>query len=197
MTLLGRGDALIVVDVQNDFLPGGSLGVPRGDEILTPLNDALNEASLRDVPIVATRDWHPPRHCSFREQGGPWPVHCVAGSFGAAFAIDLRLTPATLTVSKGIRPDRDAYSGFDGTDLDQRLRSLGVERVVIGGLATELCVASTARDAVRLGYGAAILMDAIRAIDLHPGDGARAVDAMVKEGVRPIAQSGATVVGRL
>ena len=137
---LQPGDALLIVDVQNDFLPGGSLAVPRGDEVVPALNRAIDAFKARGLPVYATRDWHPERHCSFREQGGPWPPHCIAHTRGAEFAAALRLPPAAAVISKATSADRDAYSGFEGTDLDARLRAAGVRRLFVGGLGSQLGV---------------------------------------------------------
>ena len=135
--LPGPGDALVVVDVQNDFLPGGALGIRGGDEIVPVLNRYLERFHELGLPIFATRDWHPADHCSFAAQGGPWPVHCVAGTPGAEFAPGLRLPPGTEIIDKATRRDREAYSTLEGTDLEQRLRAAGVDRLFIGGLAFE------------------------------------------------------------
>lgn len=180
------GDALLLVDVQVDFLPGGSLAVPRGDEVVPALNGYIAEFRRRGLPILATRDWHPPDHCSFRARGGPWPPHCVAGSPGASFAAPLGLPREALVVSKATTAEADAYSGFQGTDLDASLRRLGVARLFVGGLATDYCVLNTVRDALRLGYRVLLLSDAVRAVDVHPGDGARALAEMRQAGARPI-----------
>ncbi|MBI5427301.1 MAG: nicotinate phosphoribosyltransferase [Nitrospinae bacterium] len=182
---LGGGDALLIVDAQNDFLPGGRLGVPRGDEIVPVLNKYLDVFRGRGLPVFATCDRHPPDHCSFREQGGPWPSHCVAGTEGAEFAAGLALPPSVSTVAKAMDPGKDAYSGFEGTDLDDRLRSAGVKRVFVGGLATDYCVLNTVRDAVKLGYAAVLLEDAVRAVNLDPDDGRKAMEEMVRLGARP------------
>ena len=179
------GDALIVVDVQKDFLPGGSLAVPHGDEVVPVLNRYMEIFSSRGLPVFATRDWHPPEHCSFTEQGGPWPPHCVAGSEGAAFADGLRLPAETVVVSKATAPDKDAYSGFQDTGLAQRLREAGVRRVFVGGLATDYCVLNTVRDALAEGFEVVLLEDAIRAVDVQPGDGERAVKEMLDAGAVP------------
>jgi nicotinamidase/pyrazinamidase len=176
------GDALVVVDVQNDFLPGGALAVPRGDEVIEPLNRCLAEALAHGLPLFATRDWHPADHGSFRAFGGPWPPHCVQGTAGADFAAGLRLPPPTVVISKGAARDRDAYSGFEGTDLDERLRAAGVRRVVIGGLATDYCVVQTVKDALARGYAVVLLADAIRAVNVAPEDGRRAEEEMLRLG---------------
>ncbi|MBP9654657.1 MAG: isochorismatase family protein, partial [Rhodocyclaceae bacterium] len=136
--------------------------------------------------IVATRDWHPPDHCSFRAQGGPWPPHCVAGSAGAHFATLLDLPREAHIVSKATSRDRDAYSGFEGTGLDDWLRRAGASRVFVGGLATDYCVLNTVRDALRFGYATFLLLDAVRAVDVAAGDGARAIDEMRRLGAMAI-----------
>jgi nicotinamidase/pyrazinamidase len=176
------GDALLIVDVQIDFLPAGSLAVPAGDEVVAPLNEWIARFTAAELPVVATRDWHPPGHCSFRAQGGIWPPHCVADTRGAEFAAALALPPAAHVISKAMQPETDAYSGFDGTDLDAQLRRMQVRRLFVGGLATDYCVLATVNDALRLGYGVMLLVDAIRAVELQPGDGERAIAAMVAGG---------------
>ena len=173
------GTALIAVDVQRDFLPGGSLGVPDGDAVVDPL---LRVAAAAQY-TVATRDLHPPGHVSFVERGGPWPPHCVAGTPGAA--IDPRiLDAADLVVSKGRDVDHDAYSGFDGTVLADALRDLGVTRLLVGGLATDYCVRATVLDARREGFEVVVLKDAIRAVDVQAGDGGRALAEMRDAGAQ-------------
>lgn len=184
---LGPGDALLVTDVQVDFLPGGRLAVARGDEVVPVMNRWIAAATSRGLPVFATRDWHPPDHCSFRERGGPWPTHCVAGSPGAAFAPGLELPPGTGVVSKATRADRDAYSSFEGTDFDARLRAAGVRRLLVGGLTTDYCVLETIRDARRLGYEVLVLAEGIRAVNVQPGDGERAEEEMRRLGARPVA----------
>lgn len=179
---LGSGDALIIVDVQTDFLPGGSLAVPRGDEVLTVLNGYIALFGQAHLPIVATRDWHPTDHCSFKPQGGLWPPHCVAGSRGAGFAVMLQLPCESIIISKATAADRDAYSGFEGTELDALLRKADVARLFVGGLATDYCVLNTVRDALRLGYETVLLTDAVRAVDVQAGDGERAIDEMLRAG---------------
>jgi nicotinamidase/pyrazinamidase len=179
------GDALIIVDVQNDFLPGGALAVPHGDEVVSPLNRYAAFFERQGQPVFATRDWHSPDHCSFREQGGPWPAHCVAGTKGAQFAPKLALPPDARVMSKATTPDQDAYSGFGGTDLDAMLRRENVHRVFVGGLATDYCVLNTVKDARKLGYVAVLLQDAIRAVDVSSGDGRRAQEQMQRLGALP------------
>jgi nicotinamidase/pyrazinamidase len=177
------GDALLIVDVQNDFLPGGSLAVPDGDLVIAPLNRWLARFAAAGLPVFATRDWHPADHCSFRAQGGPWPPHCVAGTAGAQFAAALDLPPACVVVDKATRPEVEAYSGFAGTDLHQWLQALALRRLFVGGLATDYCVLNTVLDALKLGYRVELLLGAIRAVDVTAGDGDRAVAAMTTAGV--------------
>jgi nicotinamidase/pyrazinamidase len=175
---LQTGDALILVDVQNDFLPGGALAVAGGEEIVPVLNLYIGCFTRAGLPIYATRCWHPPGHCSFTARGGPWPPHCVQDTRGAALAGGLALPADSEIVSKGTRPERDAYSGFEGTDLAARLRARGVRRVFVGGLATDYCVLNTVKDAIGQGFGTVLLDDAHRPVERNPGDGARAVEAM-------------------
>lgn len=183
----GRGDALVVVDVQNDFLPGGSLAVPDGAAVVVPLNRAIALFHARKLAIFATRDWHPPNHCSFQAQGGPWPPHCVAGTEGADFAADLLLPADAVVISKATTPEREAYSGFQGTDLDARLRALGIERLYVGGLATDYRVLNTVLDAHVAGYAVMLLTDAIRAAEVNAGDGERAIARMRASGAMLLA----------
>lgn len=179
---VSQGDALIAVDVQNDFLPGGALAVPEGQRVLAPLNQAIALFAARGLPIYATRDWHPPDHCSFRPRGGPWPPHCIAGTPGADFAAGLALPAAATIISKATSPERDAYSGFEGTDLATRLARDGVVRVIVGGLATDYCVLNTVRDALTAGLQVLLLGDAVRAVEARPGDGAAALAEMERRG---------------
>lgn len=178
-------DALIVVDVQRDFCPGGALAVPRGDGVVPVINRLLG---LSGWPIVATRDWHPADHCSFAPQGGPWPPHCVADTPGAAFHPALETARIGEVVSKATRRDVEAYSGFQGTDLAARLAARGVRRVFVVGLATDYCVKATALDAKRAGLDVIVLTDATRGVEVHPGDCDAALDEMRQAGIR-LAQS--------
>ena len=179
---LQRGDALLVTDIQTDFLPGGRLAVAHGDEVVPVLNGYIAVFRQAGLTIIATRDWHPPDHCSFQAQGGPWPLHCVAGSRGAGFAATLELPCEAPIVSKATKRDQEAYSSFQGTELDALLRQAGIERVFVGGLTTDYCVLNTVRDALKLGYQAVVLLDAIRAVDVHAGDGERAIAEMLQGG---------------
>jgi nicotinamidase/pyrazinamidase len=180
---LHEDDALIVVDPQNDFCPGGSLAVPGGDEIF----DAVNAAMPRFRHVLATQDWHPADHHYFQAFGGPWPYHCLQDTPGAAFHPRLQQTRIQETVQKGTDPRLDGYSGFAGTDLAERLHRRGVRRVFIAGLATDYCVKATAIEAVQAGFETYVLADAIRPVELQPGDGERALRAMVEAGVHLIA----------
>ncbi len=183
---LQTGDALIAVDVQNDFLPGGSLAVPQGDAVVPALNRYVAAFAARALPVFATRDWHPPNHCSFKAQGGIWPPHCIAATRGAEFASSLALPPTAVIISKAATPEADAYSGFGGTDLAARLRTGRVTRLFIGGLATDYCVLNTVKDALAAGFQVLLLADAIRAVDVNAGDGARAQGEMQQLGARAI-----------
>jgi nicotinamidase/pyrazinamidase len=187
---LQPGDVLLVTDIQNDFLPGGSLAVAGGDEVVPLLNRYIAAFQAQGLPVYATRDWHPPGHCSFHAQGGPWPIHCVAGTHGAAFAATLVLPPDTTVISKATLQDQEAYSSFQGTDLASRLRAAGIRRLFIGGLTTDYCVLNTVRDARQLGYEVFVLADAIRAVDVQPGDGQRAEEEMTRLGARRITLEG-------
>jgi nicotinamidase/pyrazinamidase len=183
---LGSADALLIVDVQRDFLPDGKLGVPDGDAVVPILNRYIETARKKGVPVFASRDWHPEKHCSFKPQGGPWPEHCVAGTVGAQFADGLRLPPDAVVIDKAIREEVDAYSAFSGTTLAGELRTRGIKRVLVGGLATDYCVLNTVRDALREGFQAVLLEDAIRAVNVKPDDGARAEREMEQGGAVPL-----------
>jgi nicotinamidase/pyrazinamidase len=153
-------DALIIVDVQNDFCPGGALAVGEGDRVVP----TLNRLAPHFRTVVATQDWHPADHRSFAAQGGPWPVHCVAGTPGADFHPDLDRAPIDLVVRKAMVTDQEAYSGFDGTDLAEQLRARGVRRVFVGGLALDYCVDATALDARKAGFETFVIRDATRPV---------------------------------
>jgi len=181
-----KGDALVIVDLQRDFLPGGALPVPHGDQVVPVMNSYIRLFRDAGLPIVATRDWHPSNHCSFKEQGGLWPPHCVQGTPGAQFAPGLELPPDAIVISKASQPQEEAYSGFEGTDLDRRLKALGVKRLFVGGLATDYCVLSTVKDALELGYRVFLLLDAVRSVDVNPGDGERAIEEMRALGAVPV-----------
>jgi nicotinamidase/pyrazinamidase len=179
---LTRGDALLLVDVQNDFLPGGSLAVPHGDEVLAPVNLLIGLYRDHGLPVYATRDWHPPEHCSFTAQGGPWPPHCVAHTRGAAFPDALALPPDTVVISKATGRGADAYSAFGDTTLAAQLHAHRVARVAVCGLATDYCVLHTVNDALALGFQVLLVEDAVRAVDATAGDGERAIALMTGHG---------------
>lgn len=179
---LQDGDVLIIVDMQNDFLPGGALAVNRGDEIVATINAYIDLFITSGLPIIATRDWHPANHCSFRQQGGPWPAHCIANSQGAQFASGLRLPQDTTIISKATMPDKDAYSGFAGTSLEAILRSHGARRLFVCGLAGDYCVLNTVKDALENRYQVYVLGDAVRAVNIRPEDGRKAEREMIAKG---------------
>lgn len=181
-----RGDALVIVDVQNDFLPGGNLAVPEGDAVIPPLNEFIQRFQDRGRPVYATRDWHPPDHCSFKPQGGPWPPHCVAETEGAAFAADLHLPADAVVIYKGTLQGKDAYSGFDGTNLAGHLRDHDISRLFVGGLTTEYCVLNTVKDALAEGFKVMLTKQAVRAVEADAGDGDRAIAEMQRCGAELI-----------
>jgi nicotinamidase/pyrazinamidase len=173
--------ALIAVDVQNDFCPGGTLAVAHGDEVVAPLNKLINEFLQQGAPVFKSRDWHPAMTKHFSICGGVWPVHCVQNTRGAQFHPDLIDDIHIRIISKGLG-DEDSYSAFDATDLALQLERLGIEELWIGGLATDYCVKNTAFDALKQGLKVKIVKEAIRAVDLRPGDGDRAIDEMRNAG---------------
>lgn len=179
-----RGDALVIADIQRDFLPGGALGVAGGDEVIGPANRAIECFHSRGLPVVISRDWHPRGHCSFQATGGPWPEHCVRDTPGAAFAPELAVPADSIIISKGQLPDREAYSAFEGTPLAAALAGQRIKRLFIGGLTTDYCVQSTVLDARRLGFEVVVLDDAIRAVNASPGDEDAAIRRMRDAGAR-------------
>ncbi|MCA1587406.1 MAG: isochorismatase family protein [Chloroflexi bacterium] len=194
MSRFDERTALVVVDVQNDFAdPSGSLSVAGGDTIVPPVNEAIRQATGAGAFVAATQDWHPEVTPHFAKDGGIWPVHCVAGTWGAELHPALELPPRALRVRKGTAGE-DGYSGFSvrdprtgvesATELEARLRQRGIGRVVICGLATDYCVKATALDGTRLGFGVELLPDAVAAVDLQAGDGERALAEMREAGVR-------------
>ncbi len=177
-----QSDALVLVDVQKDFCPGGSLAVQSGDAVVPVLNGYVRLFMSKSLPVFATRDWHPHNHCSFTAYGGTWPPHCVQNTEGARFHPDLRLPGTAVIISKATTPQEEAYSGFQGTDLAAMLRKLGVRRLFIGGLATDYCVKNTVLDAAAAGFTAVLLMDAIRGVNLDPQDSQCAIEQMLGAG---------------
>jgi nicotinamidase/pyrazinamidase len=183
------GAALLLVDVQNDFCPGGSLPVPEGDRVVPVLNRYIELFSRQRLSIFASRDWHPEKTGHFQPYGGPWPVHCVQGSAGAQFHPALRLPPDAVIISKGTDPQRDDYSALQGVDgagtsMPELLRRLGIERLFVGGLATDYCVRASVLEGLSLGLEVTFLEDGSRGVELKPGDCARAVAEMVAAGAK-------------
>jgi nicotinamidase/pyrazinamidase len=183
---LGIGDALLVIDIQNDFLPGGRLAVAEGDLVIPVMNNYIERFSQRQLPVLATRDWHPNNHRSFIEQGGPWPEHCIAGSAGAEFAQGLQLPDSVPVFSTGMEVEMEGYSGFENPDLNRQLQQMTVNRLFIGGLATDYCVFHTVCDALNLKYQVLLLMDAVRAVNVHRYDGQEAINKMILKGAIPV-----------
>jgi nicotinamidase/pyrazinamidase len=177
-------EALIIVDFQNDFTPGGALPVRDGDLIAERVNELA--ADPRFELVVATRDWHPPDHGSFEERGGPWPVHCVRGSEGAELHPSLRRQHVDVVIDKGTDPNTEGYSGFDGTNLGELLEERGIDRVTVVGLATDYCVRNTALDALRRGLDVTVDSEAVRGVNVNEGDSDRALEEL--------REAGATVV---
>jgi len=175
---LGAGDALILVDVQRDFMPGGSLTVNGADRVLAPINRCIALFSQLGLPIYASRDWHPPQHCSFHEQGGPWPRHCVAGSEGAECALGLHLPGHAVIVSKATRPVPDACSAFDGSGLAGILRSARVNRLFVAGVAADHGLQQTVTDALAEALVVVVLRDAIAQLEHRAGELERGVARM-------------------
>ena len=173
-------EALVIVDFQNDFTPGGALGVDEGDLIAERLNELARDPRF-DL-VVATRDWHPPKHGSFTEQGGIWPVHCVQGTPGAELHDALDRGRVDVVIDKGQDPGTDGYSGFDATELEKLLRERGIDRLTIGGLATDYCVKNTALDALGLGFDVTVDSAAVRGVNVEPGDDAKALDEVRSAG---------------
>lgn len=177
-------DALIIVDVQRDFCPGGALPVPEGDQVVPVLNEYIKMFRRAGAEIYATRDWHPPNHSSFKAYGGIWPPHCIRGSEGAQFYPYLILPEEVKIISKATDPSKEAYSGFEGTKLEEELGKKGVKRVFVGGLATDYCVKSTVFDALQLGFETILLVDAICGVNLKPDDSEKAIVEMIKKGAK-------------
>jgi nicotinamidase/pyrazinamidase len=184
--VIKNSDALLITDIQKDFLPGGALPIDNGNEIIPVLNDYANRFVTAKAHVLASRDWHPLNHISFKAQGGPWPPHCVQETAGAKFSPDLKLPPHLIVISKATNPEIEAYSAFDGTSLAHELRTLGVKRLFVGGLATDYCVVNTVVDACKLGFETVVLMDATLGINAEPGDVDRAIETMLKNGARQI-----------
>lgn len=172
-------DALIIVDMQNDFMPGGALPVPDGDKIVDSLNRYIDLFSQKGSPVYFTRDWHPEDHISFKGYGGIWPPHCVQNTEGAQFHPELKIpSDNKFIISKGVSREFDAYSGFQGTVLDDLLKERGIKRIFVGGVATDYCVKNTVLGGLNLGYQVFVLEDGIKGVDVNEGDSERAVEVM-------------------
>ena len=180
-------EALIIVDVQNDFCPGGALAVPGGDVVVPVLNQYARHFAERGTPIIATRDWHPVQTRHFKDFGGIWPAHCVQGSVGAELHPALHLPTSTVVLEKGAGSAEDAYSGFqaqnqDGIALTDLLRRHEARQLYVGGLATDYCVKSTVLDALAQGFVVTLLLDAVRGVNLQPHDAEAAIEEMARRG---------------
>lgn len=183
--------ALLIVDVQNDFCPGGALQIQNGDRVVEPINRAIKYFAAARLQILASRDWHPPKTTHFRTSGGVWPVHCVQGTDGAAFHPGLLLPEESVVLSKGINPELDGYSAFeaitgDGMMLTELLQELGVRQLYISGLATDYCVLCTTLEALRNGFKVSVLTDAVAGVDIVPGESACAIEDMVNAGAQMV-----------
>ncbi len=192
--VLGKGDALLIVDLQNDFLPGGALAVPRGDLVIAPINALIDLYHERGLPIYASRDWHPEDHCSFTAQGGPWPPHCVAATEGALFSEALQLPEEAIVISKALTAAEDAYSAFNGTGLARSMLADGITRLAVCGLATDYCVLNTVLDGIEAGFEVLLVLEATRAVEVKPGDGDRAIARMLAKGAVPVRISAGQLV---
>ncbi len=192
--------ALVIVDVQNDFCPGGTLAVPDGDRVAAPLSRLAKSFAAAGLPVFASRDWHPPDTSHFQLFGGPWPVHCVRDTPGAAFHPGLHLPETAVVLSKGMDPAADGYSAFEGVSeaglpLADILAANGVQHLCIGGLATDYCVRATVLEALARGFGVTLLVDAVAGVDLQPGDAERAIREMEAAGARLLPSDALTLPG--
>ena len=187
--------ALLLVDLQNDFFPGGALATPEGDDIIAPVNDLVDKFHNRQLPIFATADSHPEGHCSFEAQGGPWPPHCLKDTLGAAFHPAIKLPDDVVAITKGEQKNADAYSGFDGTDLAARLEDRDVDELVVAGLATDVCVHETVLDAIKEGFDVQVVEEAVSGVELEPGDCERALDEMREAGAEVVSLEDVSIRG--
>lgn len=198
---MAGSDALIIIDVQNDFCPGGALPVTDGDRVVPVLNRYIEKFTGERLRIFATRDWHPEKTKHFKAYGGLWPPHCIQGTRGAEFRPDLVLPKDTVIVSGGMAPDQEGYSGFDGIDekglgLADLLHSFGIERIFVGGLATDYCVKETVLDGLKHGFKVVLLEDAVRGVNLKPDDSERAIGEMVRAGAQKMTSSDSLPLNR-
>ena len=198
---MAASDALLIIDVQNDFCPGGALAVADGDRIVPALNRYIEKFSQERLRIFATRDWHPEKTKHFKAYGGLWPPHCIQGTRGAEFRADLALPKDTVVVSGGMAPDEEGYSGFDGRDekglgLADLLHAFAVKRIFVGGLATDYCVKETVLDGLKHGFKVVLLEDAVRGVNLKPDDSERAIEEMVRAGAQKMTSSDSLALNR-
>lgn len=182
--------ALFIIDVQNDFCENGALAVPDGNAVVPVCNRLIQMAAERGCPVLASRDWHPANHCSFKDFGGPWPMHCVAGQDGAEFHPDLQLPVDVMVFNKGTDANAEAYSAFDGTQAAGVLHDAGIERLIICGLATDYCVKASVLDALQAGFDVLVVSDGCRAVNVDPDDGEKAFAEMEAAGatILPLAK---------
>jgi nicotinamidase/pyrazinamidase len=183
---ISEKDALIITDIQNDFLPNGALPIENGDQIIPLINEYAKMFKQSDAQIIASRDWHPEKHISFKAQGGPWPPHCIQDTEGAKFSPDLKLPEGTMVVSKATDPMAEAYSVFDGTGLNEKLKAKGITRIFIGGLATDYCVLNSVLDAIKMNFDSFVLVDATYGINAKPGDVEKALETISKNGAKQV-----------
>ena len=192
--------ALVIVDVQNDFCPGGTLAVAGGDRVAAPLTRLAARFAAAGLPVFASRDWHPPDTAHFQDAGGPWPVHCVRDTPGAELHPDLVLPSEAVILSKGVDPQADGYSAFEarddaGRDLAELLAAAGVDHLLVGGLATDFCVRATVLSALSRGLGVSLLTDAVAGVNVQPDDADRAIEEMVAAGAQLTTTDQVTVIG--
>jgi nicotinamidase/pyrazinamidase len=180
----GAKPALIVVDVQRDFCPGGALAVADGEKIIPKVNELVRAFESAGLPIFFTRDWHPRDHVSFKVRGGPWSPHCVQGTPGAGFHPSLEIPADAVVVDKGTLQGEDAYSGFQGTDLARKLHGLDVKQIYVAGLATDYCVKNTVLDGTAQGFETYVITDCVKGVNLKPTDSATALKAMDSHGAK-------------
>ncbi|MFM2478806.1 isochorismatase family protein [Celerinatantimonas sp. MCCC 1A17872] len=179
-------DALLIIDLQNDFLPGGALGIASAERVIEPINRYTQYFERSQATIILSRDWHPDDHCSFAPQNGPWPAHCIQNTRGAQISANFTWPTQAWLVSKATSSDKDAYSAFDGTELALQMKHCGIKRLFICGLATDYCVLQTTLDALSSGFECFLLTDGIDAVNVSEHDGQQAIEKMCAKGAMPI-----------
>ncbi|CAG9296848.1 isochorismatase family protein [Celerinatantimonas diazotrophica] len=179
-------DALLIIDLQNDFLPGGALGIPSSYQVIEPINRYTQYFERSQATIILSRDWHPEEHCSFIQQNGPWPPHCIQNTQGAQISADFAWPTQAWLVSKATSVEKDAYSAFDGTELSVQMKHCGIKRLFICGLATDYCVLQSTLDALANGFECYLLTDGIDAVNVNEHDGQQAIEKMCAHGATPI-----------